>query len=211
MVTVLCSLFCLRLVKGWAHVGSERLREGLGLHDDQEYFCIFRDHGSGLEYIRNSNELCRKGLYVELGAYKYHVFIDFREVRDNPWHHYAQIAILWMVVASPAWRGFQRNAAATASECFSRIGQCRPVTPLTEARITQPQGQLDQKLMEEIEKKMVNLLREAKRLTGGREDEETLARELRRKLEAILYLPIITSRYPQLQPKGVKGSSRIPA
>jgi hypothetical protein len=33
-----------------------------------------------------------KGLYVELGAYNYHVFIDFREVRDNQWQQYAQIA-----------------------------------------------------------------------------------------------------------------------
>ncbi|MCJ7803141.1 MAG: alpha-amylase family glycosyl hydrolase, partial [Desulfobacterales bacterium] len=56
--------------------------EGLGLHDDQAYFSIFRDNVTGLEYIRNSRGLCEKGLYVELGAYKYHVFIDFREVRD---------------------------------------------------------------------------------------------------------------------------------
>ncbi len=68
------------------------LGEGLGLHDDPAYFCIFRDNAIGLEYIRNSRELCEKGLYVELGAYKYHVFIDFREVRDNQWHHYSQIA-----------------------------------------------------------------------------------------------------------------------
>jgi hypothetical protein len=35
----------------------------------------------------------------------------------------------------------------------------------------------------------------------------TIAREVRRKLEAILYLPIITSRYPQLQPKDVKAAA----
>ena len=62
------------------------------MHDDQAYFCIFRDNVTGLEYIRSSEELCKRGLYVELGAYKYHVFIDFREVRDNQWRHYAQIA-----------------------------------------------------------------------------------------------------------------------
>jgi hypothetical protein len=76
-----------------------------------------------------------------------------------------------------------------------------------EARITQPQGQLDQILIEEIEKKTINLLREVKQLSGGREDEVTIAREVRRKLEAILYLPIITSRYPRLQPKGVKAAA----
>jgi len=78
---------------------------------------------------------------------------------------------------------------------------------LMEARIIQPQSQLDQKLMEEMENKMIDLLREVKHLSGGREDEMTIAREVRRKLEAILYLPIITSRYPRLQPKGVKAAA----
>ena len=55
-------------------------------------FCIFRDHVTGLEYIRNSQELCEQGLYVELEAYKCHVFLDWREVQDNEWHQYAHLA-----------------------------------------------------------------------------------------------------------------------
>jgi hypothetical protein len=76
---------------------------------------------------------------------------------------------------------------------------------LMEARVTQPQAQLDQKFMEEIEKKIFPLLQEAKRFSGGGEDGVTIAREIRRKLEAILYLPILTSRYPRFQPKGVQA------
>jgi hypothetical protein len=78
---------------------------------------------------------------------------------------------------------------------------------LMEARVTQPQTQLNQKLMEGVEKKMIDLFREVKQLSGGREDEMTIVREVRRKLEAILYLPIIASRYPRLQPKGVKAAA----
>ena len=184
------------------------LGEGLGLHDDQEYYCIFRDHGSGLEYLRNSSELCRKGFYVELGAYKHHVFIDFREVRDNQWHHYAQIANSLNGRGIPSMEeAFKEMLLQPLQNAFQELVNADLLHRLTEARITQPQGQLDQKLLEEIEKKMLNLLREAKRLSGGREDEGIIARELRRKLEAILYLPIITSRYPQLQPKGVKAAA----
>ena len=184
------------------------LGEGLGLHQDQAYFCIFKDNATGLEYIRPSKELCGKGLYVELGAYKYHVFIDFREIRDNPWHHYAQITnslngrgvpdiegalkeMLWQ----PLWNAFKELANA---DMFYH---------LMEARVTQPQTQLNQKFMEGVEKKMIDLFREVKQLSGGREDEMTIVREVRRKLEAILYLPIITSRYPRLQPKGVKAAA----
>ena len=51
---------------------------------------VSTDHG--LEYIRNSQEMFEKGLYVELEAYKYQVFLDFREVEDNEWHQYSHLA-----------------------------------------------------------------------------------------------------------------------
>jgi hypothetical protein len=184
------------------------LGEGLGLHDDQAYFCIFRDNGTGLEYIRNSKDLCKKGLYVELGAYKYHVFIDFREVRDNQWRHYAQIANSLNGRGVPSIEeAFKEVLLQPLQNAFKELVNADMLRRLMEARITQPQGQLDQILIEEIEKKTINLLREVKQLSGGREDEMTIAREVRRKLEAILYLPIITSRYPRLQPKGVKAAA----
>ena len=184
------------------------LGEGLGLHDDPDYFSIFRDHVSGLEYIRNSKELCAKGLYVELGAYKYHVFIDFREVQDNQWHHYSQIARhlngRGVVSIEDSLRGMILQPLQDAFKGAANAGTFRR---LMEARITQPQAQLDQKFMDETEEKMINLLQEAKQFSGGREDVATIAREVRQKLEAILYLPILTSRYPRLQPRGVKAAA----
>ena len=68
------------------------LGEGLALRAEDDYFCIFRDQVSGLEYIRSSKGMSDRGLYVELGAYKLHVFLDFREVQDNDLHHYAHLA-----------------------------------------------------------------------------------------------------------------------
>jgi glycosidase len=183
------------------------LGEGLGLHDDHAYFCIFRDNATGLEYIRSSEELCKRGLYVELGAYKYHVFIDFREVRENQWHHYARIANdLNGRGVSSIEETLKEMLLQPLHEAFKGLVNVDTFGRLMEARIVQPQAQLDQKLMEEIEKKMRRLLREAKQLSGGKEDETTIVQEIRRKLEAILYLPIITSRYPRLQPKGVKAA-----
>jgi glycosidase len=61
---------------------QKSLGEGLGLQTSAGMFTLFRDYVSGLEYIRNSQEINEKGLYVELGAYQRHVFLDFREVHD---------------------------------------------------------------------------------------------------------------------------------
>jgi hypothetical protein len=187
---------------------QKELGVGLGLHDDEAYFSIFKDNATGLEYIRNSKELCTKGLYVELGAYKYHVFFDFREVRDNQWHHYAQIANSLNGRGVPSIEeAFKEILLQPLRNAFGELVNVTMFRHLMEARITQPQAQLDQKLMEEIEKKINRLLQETKRLSGGGEDGMTIAREIRRKLEAILYLPILTSRYPRLQPKGVQSAA----
>ncbi|MGH2594106.1 MAG: alpha-amylase family glycosyl hydrolase, partial [Anaerolineae bacterium] len=72
-------------------LAQRNLGEGLGLRPGESDYTIFRDHVSGLEYIRDTQGLFEKGLYVELGAYEHHVFLDFREVRDNEWRQYAHL------------------------------------------------------------------------------------------------------------------------
>ena len=67
------------------------LGRGPGAAGWRRPFCIFRDHITGLEYIRSSKELCERGLYVELDAYKCHVFLDWREVLDDEGHPYAYL------------------------------------------------------------------------------------------------------------------------
>ena len=68
--------------------GSERLErfslaEGLGLHADADRFVAFRDAIDGLEYLRPCRRIADEGLYLELDAYRCHVFVDFRELVDD--------------------------------------------------------------------------------------------------------------------------------
>ncbi len=71
---------------------QQSLGEGLGLHRDDRHFCLFRDHLTGLWYIRSSQELWDQGLYIELGAYKCHVFLDIHEVEDDAGRQHARLA-----------------------------------------------------------------------------------------------------------------------
>jgi hypothetical protein len=71
------------LDKGAGKMIQKTLAEGLGLRGRERDYVVFRDMTSGLEYIRSSRELAEKGLYVELGAYRCHAFVDFREVFDE--------------------------------------------------------------------------------------------------------------------------------
>lgn len=67
------------------------LAEGLGLPHDPTAYLLFRDLITGLEYIRNCAELHEQGLYIELGAYQRHVFLDLRVLPDDADGSLAQV------------------------------------------------------------------------------------------------------------------------
>jgi glycosidase len=68
---------------GGRRLVQRSLGEGLGLHPDGDTFTVMRDLRSGLEYIRNSAEICRDGLFVDLHAYGCQVFVEIREMADG--------------------------------------------------------------------------------------------------------------------------------
>ncbi len=74
---------------GDEYLVKRTLAEGLDLVN-QDGYIIFRDLVTGLEYIRSIPELGEKGLYVELGAYQRHVFLDFRTVNGEEWMKVAE-------------------------------------------------------------------------------------------------------------------------
>ena len=61
---------------------SRDLKAGLGLRANGDDFTLFRDQISDLEFIRRSADMAN-GFYLELGAFKYQAFVDFREVEDH--------------------------------------------------------------------------------------------------------------------------------
>jgi hypothetical protein len=50
-------------------------------------YVIFKDYVTHLEYIRSCEELWSKGLFVQLGAYQHHAFLDWQVVTtdDGRW------------------------------------------------------------------------------------------------------------------------------
>ena len=71
---------------------QKSLGEGLGLKNDPNAYVIYKDQISGLEYLRNCQEMFNAGLYMELKAYEYHVLLNFRVVMDDEERQYARLA-----------------------------------------------------------------------------------------------------------------------
>jgi hypothetical protein len=180
---------------------QKTLGEGLGLRNEDDYFFIFRDHITGLEYIRNSRDLYDNGLYVELEAYKCHVFLDFRQVHDNDWRQYAHLTSYLNGRGVPSIEEALREVLLQEIHYpFRELVNAGIFRRLMATRVEDPDDHFDAALLDEVEQRTVHLLREIKdfahEVGDGAGTAEAIAQEIRNKLEAILQLPVLATRFP---------------
>ncbi|NTW55212.1 MAG: alpha-amylase, partial [Chlorobaculum sp.] len=87
--------------EGWIRLSAARLDNGsfrqtlladaLALPQEHDSYAIFRDHQSGLEFIRSCAAISDNGLYIALGGYQYNLFLDFRLVRPSKLKPYDRV------------------------------------------------------------------------------------------------------------------------
>ncbi|MBQ1670702.1 MAG: alpha-amylase, partial [Treponema sp.] len=70
---------------------SRSLAEGVGLSYGSDHFCIFREHKSGLWYVRKSDDLINQGMFVSLNGFEYQVYLDVQQVEDTVEGKYAKL------------------------------------------------------------------------------------------------------------------------
>jgi len=68
---------------------NRSIAEGLNLNGEDDKFCIFQEHKSGLWFIRRSKEICEKGLFVMLNGFEYQVYLNIYQVTDEADHRYS--------------------------------------------------------------------------------------------------------------------------
>jgi glycosidase len=62
---------------------TKTISEVLNINPAPKHYYIFREHVSNLEFIKSGSEISNDGFYAELGAFKYLVYLDWREVYDT--------------------------------------------------------------------------------------------------------------------------------
>jgi hypothetical protein len=204
------------------------LGEGLGLRGDGNYFYIFRDSITGLEYIRNGRGLHEDGLYVELEAYKCHAFLDWREVQDNEWHQYAHLADYLGGRGVPSIEEALREVFLQPVHYpFKELVNGGSLRRLMDNRVSDPDtpdgAQTMASLLEAMEGKVLHLLQEMVQFTGSDQERaagagaagargaraEAVTEEVRRKLEAGLHLPVLESRFPMPKSRAYKTAAQM--
>jgi glycosidase len=196
------------------------LGEALDLNPDEAIYYVFRDSINRQEYIRSGKELCEKGLYVELEAYKCHAFLDWRAVQDNEWHQYAHLAAYLDGRGVPSIEEALREVFLQPVHYpFKELIDADLFRRLMAARATEPGQEPDEALLAEVEQKTQRLVRQIESFVGGegtptgeiKADEiaTTVTREILDKLEAILLLPILSTRFPLPRSRKYRAASEM--
>lgn len=181
------------------------LASGLDLENRPDKYVLFRDHISGLEYIRNNREVHERGLYIELGAYKYHVFIDFREVEENEWGQYAQLHeylqgrgvpnlddAVKEIVLQPLHYPFRELVNPEMFQFLLSNVQTRSEKNL-------------QALLDEVEQKMMRVLSKVEEMLEVENNQEEISQEVFGKLKTILGLPLLETQITSSSTNQVKA------
>lgn len=173
------------------------LTEGLNLHPQREQFIIFRDQCSGLEFIRPSMELHDQGLYLELDGYKYFVFLNFRQVKDDEWHTYRQVCDYLQGRGVPSIEdALKELILQPVQQPFQQIANQGYFNYLLAHRASGKKKKVNAKLLHEAEGKIQDFLKGASSLSGKRSHFESIKKTTLRSLEIILSLPELDSLYP---------------
>jgi glycosidase len=169
------------------------LGEGLALRGESGYFYIFRDHNTGLEYLRNSQRLRSEGFYVELGGFKAQVLLDFRAVQDDARKRYSHLEAYLDGRGVPSIEEALREVLLQpVHDPFADLVSAGVLRRLDEARglPTAPEPAL----VAEVRAKTDELLAAVKELTNGTGEVTEIAAALQAELEVILRLPELDGR-----------------
>ena len=69
----------------------KNLGQALELSNAENVFYIYKDYKTNLEYIRSAKDMHERGMHIELKAFQYRIFLDFKEVHDSN-GEYARLA-----------------------------------------------------------------------------------------------------------------------
>jgi glycosidase len=176
--------------RGWIHtstainIGSTEdkklirrsLAEALGLNTGEGYLYAFRDHKTGLQYLRSGGQIAKDGFYAELYGYQYHAFIDFKEIYDS----------------DGSWRQLMHrlNGAGVPdlNEAYKEMRHesvLNPLRDILQPSLLNPDAEKFNVAREELYPKILHFLHSARDFIGSKRDLEKTNQQIEAELESL--------------------------
>jgi hypothetical protein len=150
-----------------------------------------------MEFIRPTMDLIERGLFVELNAYKYYVFVDFRQVQDDAFHSYRRLCDYLGGRGVPSVQDALRELfLQPVQQPFREIANAGYINYLLENRLSDKRTSSSAKLLAEAEAKINDLFAGIETLHGKLLDTRGSRQDIVTRLQAVLSLSALTQAYP---------------
>ena len=130
---------------------SRSVSEGLNLTAEDDKYCIFQEHKSGLWFIRKSSEICEKGMFVMLNGFEYQVYLNVHQVSDEADHRYKilceylngkgceDIETAWQeIIYKDLYAALEKYAKKAMTEIFASFDLLNQKNDDSETKTTKP-------------------------------------------------------------------------
>ncbi len=185
---------------------QKSLVDGLLIKPEPGKFVTFRDSITGLHYIRPSSDIAEQGLYLELGGYKYHVFMEFSEMMDDAYGSYQNLCNNLQGRGVPdIQEALTELVLRPIHQPFREIANPGYFQYLLDTRLLQTGDQIPELLLSETSVKMSAFLDGIKYNKGYSQNYEEVIHSVIRNLTSILSLPLLT--FPSISTSGLIQSS----
>lgn len=166
---------------------QKTLAEGLRLSPGENRYLVFREHNSGLQFIRPVNEVIEKGVFLALDAYKTLVFMDFQVVEDDNSHTYRQLYEWLQGGGIPSLQeAMQELVMQPVSMAIKQILNPGYFLYLDSIRIRPVGASLPEHLLPEAQEKVAALLDGIQTVTGQAENRDKIISSTLAELELLL-------------------------
>ncbi len=199
--------FSVKTASGDRVLTQRTIAEGLGIQPAIERYVIFRDQINRLEFIRRSFEISENGFYVQLDAYQYHVFTDFRIIEDDAGGSYRRIYEILEGRGVPSIQdALHELVLQPIQQPFRQIANPGYLKFLLDSRLNQDDNTLPEHLLTEAGDKAAALLAGILTMSGQSVDEASLIAEIRTRLMMVLSLNTIGTLYPMPKSKRYRAA-----
>ena len=180
---------------GWIHWASiaengkwtrKNIGDAFHLHNDENFYLIFRNFIDGLEYIRNSKEIYGRGVFQELGAFKYNVYLDFYEVEDDQEKRFQKLASYLQGGGVPDIQvALKKVSLLSILEPFAKVFTSENIRKINTLRKIRSK-EYEIFLFEYFKPDLLEFIRKLNEYTGNKGNSEDLVSEILLDLDLLL-------------------------
>ncbi|MBI9096862.1 MAG: hypothetical protein JEY91_00220, partial [Spirochaetaceae bacterium] len=172
---------------------TNSLGESLGLSNEEDHYCLFKEIKSNTWYIRNNRVLFENGLFIHLNGYESQVFTEIHQLKNS---EYNQIAAIAAKLNGSGTRDLDREYREMIFKpLYSKLNSL--INRDIIEKITSSDLNLTE-LADKLEKSIISTVQDIKEYSGGTGVVKNISKQIQLNITRPQTLPVLLEKQVKL-------------